>query len=560
MKKLRLISILLVLILLSINFSPASAQDYSFRIPSETVTLFLNADATVTLDYVYVFQNESYAPSIEYVDIGLPSNIDYNSSNITVEVNGNSVYSVSPVTNGFSVYLGGYSIGPGQTGTVHIRIPNINGMVYATTIDNLDYASLRYSPNWFGSQYVNGTTQISVTFVLPAGMDSAEPRYYTPSNNWPGNSEPTSSYDSQNRVYYQWYAAQGDGSQQYEFGTAIPASYLPAASLKTAPLVNLSIDWEAIMPCLCFGGFGAFFVVIMIWGSISAKKRRLQYLPPKISIEGHGIKRGLTAVEAAILMEKPLDKILSMVLFSTIKKNALEVVTKEPLKVNVTDPLPEGLYPYEITFLTAMKEARPVDQRKGMQSMMVDLVKVVQDKMKGFSRKETIAFYEDIIQRAWAQVESAQTPEMKGQAWDQVMDWTIMDNNYDRRTHDTFSHGPVFLPMWWGRYDPGYRGASMAGAGSSNVPSLGPQRTSGSLNLPTLPGADFANTMVNGVTKFSNQVVGDINSFTGNITNSTNPLPKTSSYSSGRSGGGGHSCACACACAGCACACAGGGR
>jgi len=30
--------------------------------------------------------------------------------------------------------------------------------------------------------------------------------------------------------------------------------------------------------------------------------------PPKISIEGHGIKRGLTAVEAAILMEEPLDR------------------------------------------------------------------------------------------------------------------------------------------------------------------------------------------------------------------------------------------------------------
>lgn len=559
MKKLRYLSLLLVLILLSVTISPAYAQNYSFQVPSETVTLTLNSDATVTLDYVYVFQNEAYASPIDYVDLGLPNDIDYNSYDISAEVNGNSIYSISSVTNGISLYLAGYAIGAGQSGTVHIRIPNINGMVYAATIDNMDYASLRFSPNWFGSEYVNGTTQVTVVFVLPANMASSEPRYYTPSSNWPGNSEPTSSYNTHNRVYYEWYAAQGSASTQYEFGAAVPASYLPGVTLKTAPLINLNINWEAIMPCLCFGGFGAFFVFIMVWGSISAKKRKLQYLPPKISIEGHGIKRGLTAVEAAILMEKPLDKILSMILFSTIKKNALVVVTKEPLKVNVTDPLPEGLYPYEITFLNAMKNDRPVDQRKGMQTMMVDLVKVVQDKMKGFSRKETIEFYEDIIERAWAQVESAQTPEMKGQAWDQVMDWTIMDNNYDRRTHETFSRGPVFLPMWWGHYDPAYRG-SMTSAGTSNVPSLGTQRTSGSLNLPTLPGADFANTMVNGVTNFSNQVVGDINSFTGNITNSTNPLPKTSSYSSGHSGGGGHSCACACACAGCACACAGGGR
>jgi len=47
----------------------------------------------------------------------------------------------------------------------------------------------------------------------------------------------------------------------------------------------------------------------------------MQYLPPKISIEGKGIKRGLTAVEAGILLEEPLDKILTMILFGLIKKN-----------------------------------------------------------------------------------------------------------------------------------------------------------------------------------------------------------------------------------------------
>ena len=56
------------------------------------------------------------------------------------------------------------------------------------------------------------------------------------------------------------------------------------------------------------------------------KKRKLQYLPPKVSIEGHGIKRGLTAVEAAMLLEQPLDKVLTMILFAVVKKGAAEVV------------------------------------------------------------------------------------------------------------------------------------------------------------------------------------------------------------------------------------------
>ena len=40
---------------------------------------------------------------------------------------------------------------------------------------------------------------------------------------------------------------------------------------------------------------------------------------------------------------------------------------------------------------------------------MVGLVKSVSQKMKGFSHKET-AYYEDIMRRAWEQVETAETP------------------------------------------------------------------------------------------------------------------------------------------------------
>jgi hypothetical protein len=33
-----------------------------------------------------------------------------------------------------------------------------------------------------------------------------------------------------------------------------------------------------------------------------------------------------------------------------------------------------------------------------------------------FSRRETLAYYRDIMDRAWAQVEAADTPEVKGQS------------------------------------------------------------------------------------------------------------------------------------------------
>jgi hypothetical protein len=189
--------------------------------------------------------------------------------------------------------------------------------------------------------------------------------------------------------------------------------------------------------------------------------------------------------------------------------------------------------------------------------MMIDLVKSLSAKMKGFSRNETVAYYKDIMERAWAQVEAAQTPEVKSETFDKYMEWTMLDKDYDDRTRRVFT-GPVFVPTWWGHYDPTYRpSTSIPRPSTVSMPSTG-SPGGGGFSLPTLPGSAFAASMVRGVQNFSSGVVGNVSEFTSTITNRTNPPPPPSrSSSSGRSGGG---CACACACAGCACACAGGGR
>jgi hypothetical protein len=221
--------------------------------------------------------------------------------------------------------------------------------------------------------------------------------------------------------------------------------------------------------------------------------------------------------------------------------------------LDVIDPLPADLNGYEKEFLFAFTEDSQPARRKLLQTMTINLVKTVTEKMKGFSRKESVAYYESIVSKAWQQVETAATPEVKSQTFDDNLDWTMLDRRFNDRTRDTFHTGPVFLPTWWGRYDPVYRSAPSTGFPSSG----GGQPIN--IGRPNVPGADFAASMVNSVQGFASGVVGDITSFTGGITDKTNPIPVSTSSSSGRSGGGG-SCACACACAGCACACAGGGR
>ncbi len=560
-RKFKLFSLLLVLLLLAGNTNIVQAQDYFFAVEKQDMEVFVNEDGSLTIDYTFVFANQPGAHPIDIVDVGLPNN-NYVLNSITAEIDGSPVASIEKsdyIDIGIMVDLGNQAIPPGQRGTLHVNIGTINKSLYPSEIEaDEDYASFEISPTWFGPQYVTGNTDLTVTLYLPVGLTSEEPRYHTPQS-WPGDSQPVSGFDNVGGIYYQWNSPNANAYTQYKFGASFPARFVPESQIVKPPAI--SIDPEAICSGLICLGIAGFFVLSIYSATVGAKKRKLKYLPPKIAVEGHGIKRGLTAIEAAILMEQPMDKVLTMVLFSVLKKGAAEVVSREPLKIKITQPKPEGLHAYEEEFLIAMEKDKK-EQRLLLQTMIINLVQSVSKKMKGFSRKETINFYKEIIEKAWNQVETAQTPEVKSEKYDENLDWTMLDKDYDHRTRDTFGTGPVFIPTWWWRYDPSVRPATSSptfGKVDASPSPIGSGQTS--INLPSLPGADFAASITNGVQSFASGVVGNVTDFTNGITNKTNPIPKTSSSGrSSRGGGGGGSCACACACAGCACACAGGGR
>ncbi|HEX6268665.1 MAG TPA: hypothetical protein VFZ43_00385 [Anaerolineales bacterium] len=555
--KQKLFAIWLVILLTFGPIGEASAQSYSFSLDREVVNVYWNSDGTMSLDYQFTFTNRPGAHVIDFVDVGLP-NDNYNYNTITADVNGNPV-SVSTdyqgSGSGVAIDLGSRAIQPGQTGTVHVYVGEITDVLHPDENDE-EYASAVFSPTWFGSEFVVGNTDLTVTYHLPPGVKPEEPRWHSAPSGFPD--EPQTGIDHEGRVTYTWSNPNASGSRQYTFGASFPKSYVPATAIVTRPafdfggLINTIVS--SLGPLLCFGFFIFIFLGSPILAAIQGNRRKLKYMSPRIAIEGHGIKRGLTAVEAAVLMEQPLDKVMTMILFGTIKKGAAEVVTRDPLQLKLADPLPDTLHPYEKEFLTAFHPGSDARTRRGdLQKMMVGLIKSVSDKMKGFSRRETIDYYRNIMERAWQQVEQAATPEVKGQLYDQNLEWTMLDREYDDRTRRVFT-GPIFVPMWWGRYDPTWRGAptSTRAGGVPSAPSQGRGSTA-------LPGADFAASVVGGVQTFSQKVIGNVNDFTSRVTNVTNPPPKptsTGGHRGGRSGG----CACACACAGCACACAGGGR
>ena len=584
--------LLLVAVLALLFILPAANADYSFEVPKAGTILKLENDGTMTVYVEYQFNN--LGQKLDYIDIGLPNN-NYSLNEITVALDGETTqdikvtkadYQQTGLRYGITLEMGSRSIPSGGSGTVAVTIPNLQKNIFEATSETveeneIEYVGFEFSPNYFGKKFVKGTSDYEFTIVFPEDLGAEQVYYYLPQN-WPGNNEPEAWISNDGRVVYNWVDSSANVYTEYVFGGKYPKSILTTTSNITAVSsggTDSSSDsewWEALLGVfICFVpivGFIIYVVKKMIEGIKGFRDITTgSYLPPQIKSDGEGIKRGLTAVEAAILLEMDLERVLSMILYGLSKKEIIKVTSQDPLEVEVTDQLPDTLYDYEKDFITALQQKSITDKKRKMRDAMERLILSVTKKMEGFSVKETREYYQSICDKAWAQVEAAETPEMKSKLLGDNFGWAMLQEDPEKKIEQTFSGYDLYPPTWWWRIDPGYHRSYQhsSPSPSTETVSSGSDKHSGPVPssskhspMPVLPGAMFARSIVNSAKGFGNSVVGNMNQFNSSVKNRTNPAPiqsySSSSHSSGSSGGS--SCACACACASCACACAGGGR
>jgi len=534
---------------LFVSAVPAGATYYWFMVPQETVGVTINEDSSLDIDYETIFYNDPSADPIDIIDVGFPSN-DYDLSSVTAELNGTPVTDIRVseyISVGVEIHLdtGPYiPIYAGETAVLHVHGRNYH-MVYEDE-DDESYASVVFGTNYFGSEYCYGAKDLTIRVVFPPGVTGDMTRYHQ------SKAVPTNMYVREDgRVVYEYRIPEASPSQMYTVGVSFPRDFV--AEVKPPPRFEwlgaifgffiMIIEYGmSFIGCLFPVGI---FVLIGIIGAISKRRRRMKYLPPQAKVEGVGIKRGLAAPEAALLLEKPLDKVLTMVMFGLMKKGAVALVSEDPLKLKPQDISANGLRPYETAFIEAIESDGDLERDK-LQDVIVDMIDELESKMSGFSYSETVEYYRSIVNTAWRLVTEAATPELKAEEFSNSLEWTMLDDNFDDRTNDIFG-GVTYIPTpaWWVYATPSTPAAGVA------APSVG------EISLPQLPGSGFAHGIISKVEGISSGVVGKIESFTGKVTAVTNPPPVRSGSSFG---GGGSGCACACACAGCACACAGGGR
>ncbi|MBN1393462.1 MAG: hypothetical protein JW959_00325 [Pirellulales bacterium] len=610
----------LLAILIATNFFPsaistADAADYLFGVPKAEMLVSVNPDASAKIVYDITFRNSPGGHAIDIVDIGTPHS-GYDLGNVAASIDGHPLREVrnSSYVQGFEVHLGRYAIQPGGTGTLHVEF-TMPDMVYQDTTDGA-CASMRITPTYFGERFVLGNTHLMVAIQLPESVEPNEVKHQglnfsqkaaTDRGALVGWNFPATRLTDKHMVAVSF--------PKRDMRRVIEQSAIDLLVIwfKESPRarVALGIIYLVLLAIVFFRfsggtGFSVFVVLAAVSGFVFyyrpgihllampavvvllglnewlLARRKSHYMPPIAEVEGGGIKRGLTAPEAAVLLELPIAKVLSLVIFGMLKKGLLRQVNADPLTVEVDEAfrlddktlaengpkrqkayaaaaVKRGVvvhhYEHPFLFLLQSNPGKPVRDIQFAVPMKM-LIQSAAARMKGFDLSDTRDYYRSIIRRATEQAASIGDIPQREKALNRNFEWILMDDDYGR----AFDYGRPYRPIWWGRGG-GFSGpigpsaapsagggadtsfgdvaASFSGWAENTFGGMADAIAPGSLSLPD-SGGGFLN--LSGV----DHVAGEFFS----------ALAK----SGGGGGGGGGGCACACAGCACACACAGGGR
>ena len=528
----------LILILSAWAIQAAKAQDLEYRLEHEWARIWINRDGTI--DLLYDIQITCNSGVLHWVEVGQP-NGDFTIGEAYDE-NDNQLPANDTSTQGdYKVRVDLVDLNAGESVRFNLTT-NVGRMIREDTT-NPGNVGLQFTPTWYPVEVGN----LRLRIVTPQGVNQTNLKTLT---DMPWDS---ADYDDGPFAVY-WERSNLQPNRKYTFGVSFPQQFVDHYEMAPGWLETYG-PWIAV-----------FAVLSIIVGLIAVAVRKRPYLKPSLSIETLGVRRGLTAVEASYLLDRAPGIIVTEVLYSLLHKRAVWVTATKPsvtLKVmeqqsSISEANQAAASPlryYEIDFLQAIRENGTLDETK-LAKTVNTLELSVEDKLRGYCRKDTIDYYRKIVEKAWEQVTQAGTPGLASKAYDEQLLWLLLDPDHRAKT-DTAFKDRVFepAPLWWW-YWYSYR---QYHPNPTYEPNVKPPTQSGP--APRIPGADFANNIATAVEKTSNDIVANLEKFANAIVPAA-PQAKTS-HNPARDGASCvcacATCACACACVSCACACAGGG-
>ena len=538
MVKLKVIIIFILIGIVSLSFANQVIAQREYYFGQEWVKIWVNRDGSIDLFY-NISITLDYGDDINWISVGQPN------SHLTIgqaiDQNGNILQTEDiSSSNDFKVKVNLNSpLRAGET-IWFTLLTNVAQMIFEDQT-NPGNDGMQFTVSWYSAPIIDSR----ILIVIPPGITENEVK--------------TGSVFWSNILY------EGDRLAVYweKQNSAPDERFIVAVSYPKQE------GWTSF-PRTSDGGFlenfGFLLVIIFIAAVIFLiflAKRKQPYKKPTVGIESLGILRGLTAVEASYLLDLKPTKIVTEILYGLLKKRAVWVKSAKPsLEFTIQKPYlkktgtkENPLRYYEIDFLNAINENGTLDEKKLANTIMF-LRSTVEEKIKGYCRKDTINYYKKIVSKAWKQVETAGTPKLASKAYDEQLLWLFLDPKIQNRTQIAFKNYRFEPdPLWfWYWYSYGYYKTKTPNRAITKPPTTTQKPI-------TIPGADFANNIASAIENSANNLVLNMEKFANAII-PLPPKPKTSrqpAHQKAKCVCACAACACACACVSCACACAGGG-
>jgi len=516
------------------------AQDIQYHLDHEYAKIWVNQDGTIDLLYdIEISCDQGEISSDLGVRIGQPTD------DFTVEQAQDKEGNPLPWEDAskyeqkyYAVRVFLPTITAGETFRFTL-VTNVGHMIWEDE-DNPGNVGMQFIPVWWDA-VVN---EIRVSIVLPQGVTTENVRNVPDWNN-------TLSEDNRLILYWEGYNLQPNQEfpvgEEY-IGVSFPKEYVEHYEVRENGILAFLKSYGVWI--------GVFLLFVGIIGGVVYVTRKGNYVRPVLRMETLGIRRGLTAVEASYLLEVKPTKIVTAILYSLLKKRAIWATSTEPsVNLKIVKEHEEPLRYYENTFLRAIKKDGTLNEEK-LAKVVIELREDVEEKLRGYCRKDTMKYYEKIVAKAWDQVEQAGTAQLASKAYDEQLLWLLLDEKFGSRTEDAFRtrvFEPELLWFWyWYGYHyhprPEYQ-PTTAPPSEQTVP-------------PKIPGADFANNIATAVEGTANNIVVNLEKFANAIIPAPPPSQKTSKQPAHHRSSCAcacAACACVCACVSCACACASGG-
>ncbi|MFC1571966.1 hypothetical protein ACFL6M_00045 [Candidatus Eisenbacteria bacterium] len=625
-----ILPVLLSLLAIGCLTQQAFAQDYLFIVPDLKMQAFINDDGRVRLEYEIVFTNYKYGRAIDVIDIGLPHK-DYSPQTMTARLDEHRISDIRPSTfvdPGVEIHLHSHAIDPGGSGTFRF-VCTMDGLLFGDTTRD-DFASFRITPTWFDKRYVLGTTTIQIAVHLPSWVTADQVRQH------------------RRMPYHKLAKYQGHMVAYWDISDELTGPHLVGLSFRHNEMPGvLQLSWIdivtrwledrvairiifALIALMLFavfywrltGGTGytlggiliialgvatyfssrvevyAILVLIPVMVAIEIFLRRpkTQYLPAVAEMEGGGVKRGLTPVEVAILMEKPLHRVLGLVLFGMLRKGIIVLESNKPLRVRIHKAFLEKgklisnrkktrskiarslgttIQGYEHGFLEQIAAdesacVADVDFSKPMTVLVLQTVR----RVRGCGFTETLAHYQGVVDRKFDEVSKIIDLDKLSECLDSDVEWILL---HKERNSVLLRDKEWYYILCLYAVRQGQRLWHKSGLGVQPLPMLsqgeGPSEMGSTLAdiKETFSGwgRNTLQSVLDVVSPGSIKLTGDHGGFidlsgidhvTSDVFHAINSMGPTSGGHGGGTHGAGGGCACACAGCACACACAGGGR